>query len=300
MQLAGTDLRLLMVFDAVVRHGGFGAAQVELNVGISTISNHISALETRLGVRLCKRGRGGFKLTEEGAVVHLETRKLLQTVDAFSLNVSLLKGHLVGTLRLGIVDAIASDPANLLHDAIRDFMALPNDVRFEMRQNAPQELQDQVGNGALDLAIGSFPHKVAGLAFQPLYQEAHSLYCGAAHRLFAVPAGDLRLADLQAEAVVGRGYWRDSHHSELGFSNIRAVVYEIEPQLILIRSGAFIGYLPDHFAKPWVAAKALRCLSPVAPGFSVGFDLVTRKGVGPSHAAQRLAAAIVGAFHRGV
>lgn len=32
MQLAGTDLRVLRVFDAVVRHGGFAAAQAELNV----------------------------------------------------------------------------------------------------------------------------------------------------------------------------------------------------------------------------------------------------------------------------
>ena len=32
MQLAGTDLRVLRVFDAVVRHGGVAAAQAELNV----------------------------------------------------------------------------------------------------------------------------------------------------------------------------------------------------------------------------------------------------------------------------
>ena len=38
MQLAGTDLRVLRVFDAVVRHGGFAAAQAELNVSQPTIS----------------------------------------------------------------------------------------------------------------------------------------------------------------------------------------------------------------------------------------------------------------------
>jgi len=62
MRLSGTDFRLLKVFDAVVRHGGFAAAQTELNVGLSTISNHITALEQRLGFSLCQRGRGGFKL----------------------------------------------------------------------------------------------------------------------------------------------------------------------------------------------------------------------------------------------
>ena len=37
IQVHDVDLRLLRVFDAVVRSGGFSAAQAELNVGQSTI-----------------------------------------------------------------------------------------------------------------------------------------------------------------------------------------------------------------------------------------------------------------------
>lgn len=278
MLLAGTDLRLLKVFDAVVRHGGFSAAQTELNVGMSTISNHITALEQRLGIRLCRRGRGGFKLTEQGELVHLEAQRLLATLDSFSANVSALKGQMVGTLRLGMVDATASDPNNLLHHAIGTFLSRSSEVRFDIRQCAPQELQENVLKGQFDLAIGSFPFKAAGLTYRPLYTETHSLYCGSAHRLYALPETALNLQDLQRERIVGRGYWRDQHNSALGFDNIGAVVYEIEPQLILIRSGAVIGYLPDHFAAPWVQAGALRVLSPMAPSFDVGFDLVSKRG----------------------
>ncbi len=296
MQLAGTDLRLLKVFDAVVRHGGFSAAQTELNVAMSTISNHITALEQRLGVSLCRRGRGGFKLTETGEVVHLEAQKLLATLDGFSAKVGALKGQMVGTLRLGIVDATASDPNNLLHRAIADFLARPSEVRFEVRQSSPQDLQENLLKGLFDLAIGSFPHKAAGLSYTPLYQESHSLYCAKPHRLFSVPLTALTLAKLQAERIVGRGYWRDQHHAELGFDAVAAVVFEIEPQLILIRSGAFIGYLPDHFAKTWVKAGELRCLSPLAPGFAVGFDLVARRAAPLSPSAEAFAAALVKVF----
>jgi DNA-binding transcriptional LysR family regulator len=76
MRLSGTDLRLLKVFDAAVRHDGFAAAQTELNVGLSTISNHITALEQRLGVKLCQRGRSGFKLSTEGELVFEEAQRL--------------------------------------------------------------------------------------------------------------------------------------------------------------------------------------------------------------------------------
>ena len=69
-QLHEVDLRLLRVFDAVVRCGGLSAAQAELNVGQSTISMQIGQLEVRLGAKLCERGRGGFRLTDQGRAIH--------------------------------------------------------------------------------------------------------------------------------------------------------------------------------------------------------------------------------------
>ncbi|MDE0113861.1 MAG: LysR family transcriptional regulator, partial [Albidovulum sp.] len=45
MRISGSDLRALRVFDALARHGGFSAAQSELNISQPTISNHLTALE---------------------------------------------------------------------------------------------------------------------------------------------------------------------------------------------------------------------------------------------------------------
>ena len=65
-QISDMDLRLLRVFRSVVECGGMAAAELELNIATSTISRHIKDLETRLGLTLCRRGRGGFALTPEG------------------------------------------------------------------------------------------------------------------------------------------------------------------------------------------------------------------------------------------
>ena len=65
-QLSDMDLRLLRVFRVVADCGGMAAAELELNIGSSTISRHIKDLETRLGFRLCRRGRAGFPLTPWG------------------------------------------------------------------------------------------------------------------------------------------------------------------------------------------------------------------------------------------
>jgi LysR family transcriptional regulator, transcriptional activator for bauABCD operon len=50
--------------------------------------------------------------------------------------------------------------------------------------------------------------------------------------------------------------------------------------LILILSGAYVGYLPEHFAQPWVDRARLRALLPAAFGYQSPFSLVTRRGRG--------------------
>ncbi len=82
-QLQDMDLRLLRVYKAIVESGGFSAAQVELNVSRSTISASMSDLETRLGLKLCKRGRSGFSLTSAGSQVYDTTLQLLNSMDVF-------------------------------------------------------------------------------------------------------------------------------------------------------------------------------------------------------------------------
>ena len=55
--LLDLDLKLLRIFQMVVRHNGFSAAQDTLGMTQATISSHMKLLEERLGVRLCARGR---------------------------------------------------------------------------------------------------------------------------------------------------------------------------------------------------------------------------------------------------
>ena len=61
------DLRLLRVFQSVVRNGGFAASQDALGLTLATISNHMSALESRVGVRLCHRGEAALDLPKKAS-----------------------------------------------------------------------------------------------------------------------------------------------------------------------------------------------------------------------------------------
>ncbi|MGE0238130.1 MAG: LysR family transcriptional regulator [Parvibaculaceae bacterium] len=271
--MAGTDIRLLRVFDVVVRNQSFAAAQSELNVSLSTISSQISALELRLGIRLCERGRGGFRLTERGRHVFELTRTLLQAIDLFAVDVAEMRGELVGSLRLGIVDSVATDPAQKLDAAIARFASAIPTVRLELQQGSPQDFQAWILAGTLDLAIGSFPSKLRGIEYQPLYSELNTLYCSCEHPLFGIDRASISAERLRGLPAVGRSYWPEDHRNNDLFLNTRAVAQSIEQQLILIRSGAFIGFLPDHLAQPYVARGVLRQLMPECFSYSCPFDV---------------------------
>ena len=74
--LGDVDIRLLRIFVVVAECSGIAASELELNIGKSTISKHISDLEHRIGLRICNRGPSGFSLTTEGEKVLKLTRGL--------------------------------------------------------------------------------------------------------------------------------------------------------------------------------------------------------------------------------
>ena len=278
MRLSGTDLRLLHVFDAVVRNGGFAAAEAELNISPSTISNHMSALEQRLGIKVCQRGRTGFSLTDKGQKVHEAVRRLFRGVAEFETDTDVLRGRLTGELRIAVVDSIASDDNCRLPAAIARFAAMAPDVTLQLVQERPQELQTRVHDGMYNCGIGSFPHAISGLDRTLLYEERNFLYVGRGHPLFDLPAAEVSVDALKRLPVVQRGYWRDQDYKRFSLGPVGATVQQIEPQLMLIRSGKFIGFLPDHVARPWHDAGALRRILPDEVQYDCAFELVTRSG----------------------
>jgi DNA-binding transcriptional LysR family regulator len=275
-RVSDADLKLLRIFAAVVECKGFAAAQVKLNLSISSISSYITALEQRLGMRLCDRGRSGFALTDKGAIIHREALRVFAAMNGFSMAANATRGRLAGTLKIGHVDCTVSDPNSPMMRALRRFNGRDHDVRIELLIAPPADLQRGVLDGHLHLAVACFPTDISGLATEPLYDEVNRFYCGAGHPLFA--KSDVGMEEVRSSRIVARGYWRGADLSLIGVAREAASVDVMEAQAILILSGAYLGYLPEHYAASWVAAGRLRCLLPEEIGYVAPFALVTRRG----------------------
>jgi DNA-binding transcriptional LysR family regulator len=282
VQLQDVDLKLLRVFMHVVRCGGFSAAQASLNVSQSTISEQMTTLETRLGLKLCERGRSGFRLTEHGIATYEAAQRLQVAVEAFCMDTDALKQHIAGRLYLGIIDNTVTDSTALLPQTLKKFVSRGHDVHVDVYIGTPAELEERVLDGRLHVAIGHFPIHVPGLNYFDLYLEPDGLYCGKGHALFdAALDGDVPQEALAASRIVARGYYQQHDLKILSASKAAATVDNVEAQAILILSGAYIGFLPTHYAAHWVERGEMRQIGPGRYGMQSPFCAATRKATAP-------------------
>jgi LysR family transcriptional regulator, transcriptional activator for bauABCD operon len=267
------DLRLLRVFVHVVDAGGFASAEVSLGLSLSTISSQMKTLESRLGLTLCRRGRAGFQLTEAGESVYAEARQLILASEGFSSRVAGLRDRLAGPVRIGVVDATLSDPNARMVRAIADYALLAPESEVRLVSRPPDQLLRDVTDQALDVAVGSFPRIALGLDYVDLYDERHHFYCGRDHPLFCRPEAEIDFDAVRGHRLVARRYWGARDLKAFAGNRIGATVSEMEPEAMLILSGRFLGYLPTHYAAPWVAQGLLRDLAPARFGYGAPFQL---------------------------
>ena len=272
-RLDTVDLRLLRVFATVVEARGFTAAQTILNVSGSTISNQISALETRLGVKLCQRGRAGFKLTEDGELIFSETQKLFSAIDSFDLRSNALRARIRGSLVVGLVDNMISDPTVPMAALFRGFTSGMRDVQLSVEIKAPNELLRDVLEGRIHVAIGSFPRILLGPVYIKLYEETHFFYCGKTNPLFPLAPERVSLDLIATQRLISRGYWGTRDTRQFGAGRGSATVNSMEAGAQLILSGEYLGYLPQHYAEPWVARGQMKALLPEELTYDAPFDL---------------------------
>ncbi|MCW3783619.1 LysR family transcriptional regulator [Defluviimonas salinarum] len=291
-RVSDIDLRLLRVFVVVVESEGFAAAESVLNVSTSTISLHIGNLESRLGIRLCERGRRGFSLTERGKVVFEETKRLLKTIDDFSGIVASTKSLLAGRLVVGMVDALTAHADFPLAEAIREFNKVKNEVEFDLIVGTRQSLERDVLSGQIHAALGPFKRDSDALNVTPLFYEPHDLYCGEGHPLFGATINDVKNVDFTQYATIQRPYHRGFSVEHFDAVREGGAVNSMEGMLTMLLSGGYLGFLPRHFAKPWEQQGKLYAVDRVSMTYVSEHAVITKKGARESIALNPFVAAL--------
>ncbi len=290
------DLRLLRVFKTVVDNGGFAAAEVVLNKSKSAISLDIGHLEARLGAR----GRAGFSLTDEGQIVYLAAIQLLNDLEKFRDRVASATRRLSGHVRLSLVDNIVSVAAGPLTRALGDFMRRHPRVELTVESATPSGVERAVLEGEADIGVSVIPRPVAALEMMPLFREELVLYCGRGHPLFDIPDDRLDVETVRRHPLVPPGVLEDPAFAPVigAFPPAGVRSGNLDTRVILVLSGVCLGFLPPHYAAPWVATGELRPVLPTVFRTENTFYAVIKKSARQGAAARELLRVVLDAFEK--
>ncbi|MEM6466380.1 MAG: LysR family transcriptional regulator [Pseudomonadota bacterium] len=121
-------------FVCVVDQGGFTDAARKLGISKSAVSKHISALETRLGVRLLNRTTRRVNPTDIGLAYYDQAQSVLSTADAADQMVTAMQSAPKGNLRISVpVNFGTTQVSPIMGDFLRTYPDLSVEMVLEDR-----------------------------------------------------------------------------------------------------------------------------------------------------------------------
>lgn len=185
----------------------------------------------------------------------------------------------------------STNPALNLDLAIAAFHRRAPRVTLELEVATPQILSQGLLSGTYQLVLMPAPARPVNTTAQVLFHETQKLYCGRNHPLFGVADADLTPDLLSRQSFAGRTYMPRLPICGVDF-DWQAASPHMEGTLILLLSGAFIGFLPEHYAAAEVQSGRLRVLAADRFTFEDPFQIVYARQ-SPPRAAVALAQAII-------
>jgi len=298
-RLGDVDLRLLREFKAVADCGGMAAAELELNIAMSTISRHIKDLEERLGLVLCRRGRSGFALTAEGEKLYAAAEQLLSATEAFRGSLHEIHKGLGGELHVAMFEKTATNPDARIAEAVDEFNRRAPEVALHLHVGPTTMVERGVMSGQFHLGIVPEHRRSESLVYEDLFGETMYLYAGRRHPWFHPPQRAPRWSDLRAQPLAALGF----HSPNMMLAHERrlerqATASDQEAVATLILSGRFVGFLPDHYAESYVRAGRMHVVSPQTLNYRCRFSCVHRRVPALPRAAESFRSALL-AVHAG-
>jgi DNA-binding transcriptional LysR family regulator len=164
----------LTAFVRVVENGGFSAAARRLNMSTTMVSNHVQALEDRLGVRLLNRTTRKVSLTEIGKAYYDRSMQILADLEQADDVAGALHSTPRGTLRVHV----ATHMVPYVSQVVTDFLATYPEVKVDLRMGEANV--DLIEEG-YDIALRMTSPPDSSLIVRGLATWRHVLCCSHAY-----------------------------------------------------------------------------------------------------------------------
>lgn len=167
-------LTSLTAFVRVVDSGGFSAAGRKLNMSTTMVSNHVQALEERLGARLLHRTTRKVSLTEVGKAYYDRAIQILADLEQADEIAGASQSTPRGTLRI----YSATHIVQFVAPVVAEFLCSYPEVKVDL--TIGEKNVDMIDEG-YDLAIRLTPPPDSSLIVRSLATWRHVLCCSPAY-----------------------------------------------------------------------------------------------------------------------
>lgn len=175
------DWNLLKTFHEIVEAQGVSRAGRALRRKQPALSLALKRLEMALDVKLCRRGPGGFELTDEGLLVAETCSSLNMLVGNVPRRLSNLTEDLSGRLSIQVISSLVCERFDA---AIARFHDQHPNVEIFIDIAPWDSVVTALLRDKIDIGVATAQTLRADLSYDFLFDETHGAYCGRSHTLY--------------------------------------------------------------------------------------------------------------------
>lgn len=251
------DWNLLKYFSVIVEAGGITRAADKLGRKQSAVSLALMRLEQRLNARLCKRGPGGFALTEEGQRLAKSCAHLSDHIQHLPESIADTTQVVRGPIRIRLISNLVNEN---LDGVITSFNRKYPDIELLVDVAPWSNVVDALLRQEIDIGVAPAPRKRAELTYYSLFKEVHRPYCGRSHRLYGQRV--MSPSAMVDDAFILTGSDEPDQLSDFRLkhalgSHVAGISEHLEEARRLAVLGVGLCFLPEGFAAPDVVAGRL-------------------------------------------
>src|SRR5690606_5625500 len=195
----------------------------------------------------------GFRLTEQGQMVHSAAVELMAEIARFSDFIGAAASRLEDEISMFADDSFLFEFGEPLARAIARMHDRYPNLELNLRMTSPDQILASVLEGSADLGFTALIAPNKALVATPVCKERMGIFCGREHPLFARDDAALTMDELRRHGFVAAEVAQEPAFSDfLGGFRIAATAPTILSRMVLVLSSRYLGSLPLAFAAPWV------------------------------------------------
>jgi len=284
------DLNLYKVFSKVVETGNITKASEKLFVSQPAITKSIKQLENSLGGTLFTRTKKGVELTEEGKVLYIHVKKILEDISNAQNKFNSLINLEEGKIKIG---ASATVTKHFLMSYIEKFHIMYPNIEICIVNELTKNLVNDLKYGYLDFLVTNMPINASSDLNVEVCAKLHDTFA-TSKKYIDLQNREIKLSDIGKYKTIAQKEPSNTREFLNNFMKQNGILFKPDIEIVsyalvveFIKSGFGIGYVTKEFVREELEKEEIYevLIDKKIPERNLG--IVTLKNNVPSFATQK-------------